>query len=152
MPAIGLAHKLDVGAKRLVDGITDPTLSNGAFYASGANTLTGPLVNQADFLPDLANPSFQDHANEAIHRFITYHLDSLTELQQPGQVHRVLGVGLDPVTGRALQLRRRRDQTLNVTLTQEPGNPYPVGPASWAANRTRQRRHPPVNITRIRSQ
>ncbi len=71
MPALGLAHKLDVGAKRLVDGVTDPTLSNGAFYASGANTLTGPLVNQADFLPDLGNPSFQDHANEAIHRFIT---------------------------------------------------------------------------------
>ena len=71
MPALGLAHKLDVGAKRLVDGVTDPTLSSGAFYASGANTLTGPLVNQADFLPDLANPSFQDHANEAIHRFIT---------------------------------------------------------------------------------
>ena len=71
MPALGLAHKLDVGAKRLVDGVTDPTLSSGAFYASAANTLTGPLVNQADFLPDLANPSFQDHANEAIHRFIT---------------------------------------------------------------------------------
>jgi hypothetical protein len=71
MPALGLAHKLDIGAKRLVDGVTDPTLSSGAFYASGANTLTGPLVNQADFLPDLANPAFQDHANEAIHRFIT---------------------------------------------------------------------------------
>ena len=71
MPALGLAHKLDVGAKRLVDGVTDPTLSSGAFYASAANTLTGPLVNQADFLPDLANPSFQDNANEAIHRFIS---------------------------------------------------------------------------------
>jgi NAD(P)-dependent dehydrogenase (short-subunit alcohol dehydrogenase family) len=71
MPALGLAHKLDVGAKRLVDGVTDPTLTSGAFYASGANTLTGPLVDQADFLPDLANPSFQDHANEAIHRFTT---------------------------------------------------------------------------------
>ena len=60
-----------VHTKRLVDGVTDPTLFSGAFYASGANTLTGPLVNQADFLPDLAKPSFQDHANEAIHRFIT---------------------------------------------------------------------------------
>ena len=70
MPALGLAHKLDVGAKRLVDGVTDPTLSSGVFYASAANTLKGPMVNQADFLPDLANPSFQDHANEAIHRFI----------------------------------------------------------------------------------
>src|SRR5579862_7226206 len=71
MPTLGLAHKLDVGAKRLVDGVTDPTLSRGLFYASPANKLKGPLVNQADFLPDLANPSFQDNANEAIHRFIS---------------------------------------------------------------------------------
>ena len=71
MPALGLAHKLDIGAKRLVDGVTDPALTSGAFYASAANTLTGPLVNQAEFLPDLANPTFQDHANEAIHRFMS---------------------------------------------------------------------------------
>jgi NAD(P)-dependent dehydrogenase (short-subunit alcohol dehydrogenase family) len=60
MPALGLAHKLDVGAKRIVDGVTDPTLSNGAFYASAA-----------EFVPGVGNPSFQDNANEAIHRFIT---------------------------------------------------------------------------------
>ncbi len=71
MPALGLSHKLEVGAKRLVDGVTDPTLSSGVFYASAANKLKGPLVNQADILPDLANPAFQDHADEAIHRFIT---------------------------------------------------------------------------------
>ena len=70
MPAVGLSHKLDVGAKRLVDGVTDPTLSSGVFYASAANSLTGPMVNQADMLPDLANRSYQDNANEAIHRFI----------------------------------------------------------------------------------
>ena len=71
MPALGISHKLEVGAKRLVDGVTDPTLSSGAFYASAANKLKGPLVDQTDIFPDLANPSFQDHANEAIHRFIT---------------------------------------------------------------------------------
>ena len=70
MPHLGISHKLDVGARRLVDGVTDPTLSSGVFYASAANTMTGPLVDQADIFPDLANPSFQDHANEAIHRFI----------------------------------------------------------------------------------
>jgi hypothetical protein len=70
-PALGISHKLDVGARRLVDGVTDPTLSSGVFYASAANTITGPLVDQADIFPDLANPSFQDHANEAIHHFIT---------------------------------------------------------------------------------
>ena len=71
MPYLGISHKLEVGARRLVDGVTDPTLSSGVFYASAANTITGPLVDQADIFPDLANPSFQDHANEAIHRFIT---------------------------------------------------------------------------------
>jgi len=69
-PALGISHKLEVGARRLVDGVTDPTLSSGVFYASAASKLTGPLVDQADIFPDLANPSFQDHANEAIHRFI----------------------------------------------------------------------------------
>jgi NAD(P)-dependent dehydrogenase (short-subunit alcohol dehydrogenase family) len=72
MPRIpGLAHKLDVGAKRLVDGVTDPTLSSGVFYASAANKMKGPAVNQTEIFPDLANASFQDNANEAIHRFIT---------------------------------------------------------------------------------
>ncbi|GAB4013885.1 SDR family NAD(P)-dependent oxidoreductase [Nocardioides ultimimeridianus] len=71
LPALGLSHKLEVGAKRLVDGVTDPALSSGAFYASAANTLTGPMVDQADFLPALTNPSFQDNANEAVHRFIS---------------------------------------------------------------------------------
>jgi hypothetical protein len=71
MPALGISHKLEVGAKRLVDGVTDPTLSSGVFYASAANKLSGPLVDQATIFPDLANPSFQDNANEAIHRFIT---------------------------------------------------------------------------------
>src|SRR5271154_3969290 len=71
MPHLGIAHSLDVGSKRLVDGVTDPNLLSGTFYASAANTITGPLVDQAGIFPDLANPSFQDHANEAIHRFIT---------------------------------------------------------------------------------
>jgi NAD(P)-dependent dehydrogenase (short-subunit alcohol dehydrogenase family) len=71
MPALGLAHSLDVGSKRIVDGVTDPTLANGAFYASADNKLNGPMVNQAEFVPGVGNPSFQDNANEAIHRFIT---------------------------------------------------------------------------------
>jgi NAD(P)-dependent dehydrogenase (short-subunit alcohol dehydrogenase family) len=70
MPALGLAHNLDVGAKRLVDGVTDPGMLSGAFYASAANKLNGPMVNQAEFVPGVGNPSFQDNANEAIHRFI----------------------------------------------------------------------------------
>jgi NAD(P)-dependent dehydrogenase (short-subunit alcohol dehydrogenase family) len=71
MPHLGISHALEVGSKRLVDGVIDPTLTSGVFYASAANKLTGPLVDQAELFPDLANPSYQDHANEAIHRFIS---------------------------------------------------------------------------------
>jgi len=70
MPLLGISHELEVGSKRLVDGVTDPKLSSGVFYASAAGKLKGPMVDQAEIFPDLANPSFQDHANEAIHRFI----------------------------------------------------------------------------------
>jgi NAD(P)-dependent dehydrogenase (short-subunit alcohol dehydrogenase family) len=71
MPHLGFVHDLEVGAKRLVDGVTDPTFSNGMFYASAPSKVTGPLVNQADTFPEFANLSFQNNANEAIHRFIT---------------------------------------------------------------------------------
>ena len=70
MPAVGLSHSLTTGAGRLVDGITDTTLRSGLFYASAASAVTGPVANQADIFPDLRNASFQDNANQAIHRFI----------------------------------------------------------------------------------
>ncbi len=38
--------------------------------APGVNTLTGPVTDQADIFPDLANPAYEDNADEAIHRFI----------------------------------------------------------------------------------
>jgi NAD(P)-dependent dehydrogenase (short-subunit alcohol dehydrogenase family) len=70
MPALGLSHSLQAGAGRLVDGITDPALRSGAFYASAAGMITGPVVDQADIFPDLRNAMFQDNASQAIHRFI----------------------------------------------------------------------------------
>jgi NAD(P)-dependent dehydrogenase (short-subunit alcohol dehydrogenase family) len=70
MPALGLSHNTETGAGRLVDGITDSALRSGAFYASAASVVTGPVVDQADIFPDVANPTFQDNANQAIHRFI----------------------------------------------------------------------------------
>jgi len=70
MPRLGISHELAVGSRRLVDGVTDPSLSSGVFYASAAGKLKGPMVDQTDIFTDLANPSYQDHANEAIHRFI----------------------------------------------------------------------------------
>ena len=70
MPRLGISHELEVGSKRLVDGVTDPALSSGVFYASAAGKLKGPMVDQSEIFPDLANPTFQEHANEAIHCFI----------------------------------------------------------------------------------
>ena len=69
-PRLGIAHSLDDGAKRLIDGITDPSLRSGTFYASAASTITGPVVDQADIFADLADPAIQNNANQAIHRFV----------------------------------------------------------------------------------
>ena len=69
-PLFGMVHDLEVGAKRLLDGLHDPALRSGNFYASKADTLSGPMVDQTGIFPDLANPAYQDHASEAAHRFL----------------------------------------------------------------------------------
>ena len=76
-PLFGLAHSLQTGARRIVAGLTDASLKSGVFYASKADTLTGPVVDQSDIFPDLANSAFQDHAYEAIHRFVDRTRDGL---------------------------------------------------------------------------
>jgi len=70
MPIFGLMHKLEIGAKRYVDGLNDESYKSGVFYGSKKPVLTGPVVDQATIFEDLANERFQDNANEAIHRFI----------------------------------------------------------------------------------
>ena len=69
-PMLGLSHPLDVGAKRLVDALVGGPLLTGTFYASAANTLTGPLIDQSGIVADFADVATQDHAYEAIHRFL----------------------------------------------------------------------------------
>ena len=69
LPAFGLVQGVDKGAKRLIDGLNDPALRSGVFYASKANALTGPVVDQSEIVPDLANPAHQDNASQAVHRF-----------------------------------------------------------------------------------
>jgi NAD(P)-dependent dehydrogenase (short-subunit alcohol dehydrogenase family) len=69
-PAFGIAHKLDVGAKRLVDAVTDESWESGVFYASAARALTGPLIDQAGIVLDFNNEAIQDRADDAIHRFV----------------------------------------------------------------------------------
>jgi len=70
MPLIGMVHKVEVGAKRFVDGISDERYKSGIFYASKEGKLTGDVVDQSTFYADLKNTSFQDNADKAIHRFI----------------------------------------------------------------------------------
>ena len=69
-PALGLGHKLEDGARRLATAVTNDALRSGAFYASAANTLIGPVMDQADIVPSLRDPTIQDNANAAIQRFI----------------------------------------------------------------------------------
>ena len=70
MPLMGMGHKLEVGAKRFIDGISNSTLSSGSFYASKKNKPTGPVSNQNTFLADFDNVAYQNNVDEAIHRFI----------------------------------------------------------------------------------
>ena len=70
-PLMGeMVHGLEVGAKRFVDGISDERYKSGVFYASKEGKLSGDMVDQSTFFTDLKNTSFQENANEAIHRFI----------------------------------------------------------------------------------
>lgn len=69
-PLFGMVHTVDHGAKRLIKGLNDETLKNGSFYGSKANTLTGPVIDQSEIFPDLANTTYQDNVNDAVHRFV----------------------------------------------------------------------------------
>ena len=66
----GMVHKLEVGARRFVDGISDERYKSGIFYASKEGKLSGDMVDQGTFFIDLRNTAFQDNAYIAIHRFI----------------------------------------------------------------------------------
>jgi NAD(P)-dependent dehydrogenase (short-subunit alcohol dehydrogenase family) len=69
-PMFGVSHPLEVGAKRLVEGLVGDALRSGGFYASAAKTLTGSLIEQSGIVADFADAATQDHAYEAIHRFL----------------------------------------------------------------------------------
>jgi len=70
LPLLGMVNKIEVGTKRLVDGISDDQFKSGIFYASKEGKMTGEVVDQGTFFADLKNTSFQDNADRAIHRFI----------------------------------------------------------------------------------
>jgi NAD(P)-dependent dehydrogenase (short-subunit alcohol dehydrogenase family) len=70
LPLLGMVNKIEVGTKRLVDGISDERYKSGIFYASKEGKMTGEVVDQGTFFTDLKNTTFQDNADKAIHRFI----------------------------------------------------------------------------------
>lgn len=70
-PLFGLMHKVDSGAKRYIDVLNEGAYQSGVFYASKEPAFIGPMVDQGTIFADLNNRTFQDNANEAIHRFIS---------------------------------------------------------------------------------
>jgi NAD(P)-dependent dehydrogenase (short-subunit alcohol dehydrogenase family) len=66
---LGLNHSLDVGAKRIVDGLFELSLQSGHFYASSEKTLTGPLVDQSDIYTNFGDLTIQDAAAAAVQKF-----------------------------------------------------------------------------------
>lgn len=69
MPLIGMMHGLETGAKRYVDGLTNPKYESGRFYASNVGSPTGPVVDQTTIANDLDNATFQDNARQAVLKF-----------------------------------------------------------------------------------
>ena len=69
MLMLGKVHKLEVGAKRFVDGLYNKRYESGVFYASKKG-LTGPIGEQSALFADLNNRTFQDNAYKAIQGFI----------------------------------------------------------------------------------
>jgi len=53
------------------------------------------------------------------------HFGDLTQTQQPGQMRGIAGSGLDPIPGRALQLRRRGNQALHPGRGDRPRQSEP---------------------------
>ena len=69
-PLMGeMVHKLEVGAKRFVDGVSEDRYKSGVFYASKEGKLSGGMVDQSTFFTALKNTCFKTMPTRAIHRF-----------------------------------------------------------------------------------
>ena len=71
MPLLGMVHRLEIGAGRIVNSLGDPSIKTGKFYGSPAGKMTGPLVDQSTIRPEMNNETYQDNVNRAIHKFIS---------------------------------------------------------------------------------
>ena len=67
---VGLAHSVEVGAKRYVDALLDHSNHQSGIFYGSKKGLSGEVGDQAVFLDYFANESFQDNANEALHKFM----------------------------------------------------------------------------------
>lgn len=66
---MGRFHDLETGARRYLDALENPKFESGTFYGSPFPGLTGEPVDQATIFPLLGDPTAQEHASEAVHRF-----------------------------------------------------------------------------------
>jgi len=69
MQWLGKVHRVEVGARRYVDGLFNNTYQSGSFYASKKG-LTGAVCEQGELFKDINNETFQENAYQAIQRFI----------------------------------------------------------------------------------
>jgi NAD(P)-dependent dehydrogenase (short-subunit alcohol dehydrogenase family) len=69
MLLLGKVHKLEIGAKRFVDGLLDSSYKSGIFYASEKG-LTGPMGDQSLIFSDLADTQIQNNAQQAIEKLL----------------------------------------------------------------------------------
>jgi hypothetical protein len=67
---LGLMHSLEVGAKRIVDGLFDVSLQSGRFYASSEKVLTEPLVDQSQIFANFVDRAIQDAAAAAVQKVV----------------------------------------------------------------------------------
>ncbi len=67
----GMGHKVDKGASRFVDAISNNKYKTGGVYASKEGKMAGEVVDQFDILPALTNVNSQDNAYQAVHHFLT---------------------------------------------------------------------------------
>ena len=70
MEVLGRVHKLEIGAKRFVDGINNKSYETGVFYASKSG-ITGSIVDQGTIFYDFNNKIYQDNAYASIHKFMS---------------------------------------------------------------------------------
>ncbi|MCO4773988.1 MAG: SDR family NAD(P)-dependent oxidoreductase [Deltaproteobacteria bacterium] len=70
MRLFGWAHGVEEGAERYVTVLLDDAYATGRFYASVPPGTSGALVDQSPYFEDLTNHQFQDHAYQALQRFL----------------------------------------------------------------------------------